>query len=360
MAILSLERAAPCGVALFLWGKMWHGRAMSKQMIFVPAEWSPQRALWVGWPHLPDEWGDAFVSVRVEIEAFVRAAAVYVPVRVACGSARARQSAHDALAGAENVSLVDVPAGDIWLRDTGPVVGRSGRALLGLTFGFNGWGGKYVMPGDTETAVAICGEEGLSVQAHDFILEGGAIDLDGDGMLLTTRECVLNANRNGWTQDQAEAALREAFGVSEIIWIDEGLIGDHTDGHVDNIARFVAPGHAVCQTPSGADDPQAERLAAVEAALRAAGLRVTTLPSPGRIMDAGGEMMPASHMNFTLVNGAVLLPVYEDIYGAQAADVMQALFPDREIVCLSATHILAGGGSFHCMTREIPDLGEMA
>jgi agmatine deiminase len=338
---------------------MWHGRAMSEQMIFVPPEWAPQRALWVGWPHLLEEWGDAFISAQVEIAAFVRAAAAYVPVRVACGSAMARQRAGLALAGIENVYLEDVPAGDIWLRDTGPIVGRSGKSLLGLTFGFNGWGGKFVMPGDTETAAAICGQERLAVQAHDFILEGGAIDLDGAGRLLTTRECVLNTNRNGWTQDQAEAALKAALCVSEIIWLDEGLVEDHTDGHVDNIARFAAPGHVVCQTPSGTDDPQEERLATAEAALHAAGLRVTTMPSPGRVVGAEGEMMPASHMNFTLVNGAVLLPVYEDTYSAQAADVLRELFPDRDVVCLPALHILSGGGSFHCMTREIPDLGAM-
>lgn len=339
---------------------MWHGRAMSKQTIFVPAEWSPQRALWVGWPHLPDEWGDAFAGAQAEIAGVVRAAARYVPVRVACGRDAARRRAGDVLGDVENVSLVDVPTGDIWLRDTGPIVGRTGEVLLGLTFAFNGWGGKYVMPGDTETVAAICTHEGVPTKSHDFILEGGAIDLDGAGRLLTTRECVLNANRNEWTQEQAETALKAAFGVSEIIWIDQGLVGDHTDGHVDNIARFVAPGHAVCQAASGADDPQAERLASAKAALRSAGVRVTTVPSPGRIVDADGELMPASHMNFTLINGAVLLPVYEDTYGLKAADALQALFPAREIICLPAMHILAGGGSFHCMTREIPDLGEMA
>ena len=215
------------------------------------------------------------------------------------------------------------------------------------------------MPGDTETAAAICAQARIFAQAHDFILEGGAIDVDGAGRLLTTRECVLNTNRNGWTQDQAEAMLMSAVGVSEVIWIARGLVDDHTDGHVDNIARFVGPGHIVCQTPSGGDDPQAERLAAAEMTLRAAGLQVTTVPSPGRIMDDRGEIMPASHMNFTLVNGAVLLPVYEDVYSALAADVLHSLFPERDIVCLPAIHILAGGGSFHCMTREIPDVGEI-
>ncbi|MEL7545551.1 MAG: agmatine deiminase family protein [Pseudomonadota bacterium] len=329
----------------------------------VPPEWAPQAALWVGWPHLRDEWGDAFDQARLEIAAFVRAAARFQPVSIACGSEDARKSAKSTLSDLDgNVTFEAIPTGDIWLRDTGPIVAIDGAGEpRALTFRFNGWGGKYVMPGDTETSAAMAMRAGLPIIAHDFVLEGGAIDVDGAGRLLTTRQCLLNPNRNsGWTGAEVEAALHSAFDIDEIVWLDQGLIGDHTDGHIDNLARFVGPGHVLCQRPSGVDDPQAAVLMAAETLLRASGLKVTTLPSPGRIVGYDGETLPASHMNFTLINGAVMLPFYEPVFSDEAAAVLSTLFPDREIVSCAATAILHGGGSLHCMTREIPQIGPVA
>lgn len=328
----------------------------------VPPELAPQTALWVGWPHLREEWGEAFEKARSEIAAFIAQAARFQLVRVACGSAEARQSAGEELKNTSGqIDLVSVPTGDIWLRDTGPIIAEQDQKPLALTFEFNGWGGKYVMPGDTETAVAIAAEEKLAMESHGFVLEGGAVEVDGAGRLLTTRQCLLNPNRNpGWVEADAEAALRSAFGVEDIFWLDQGLVGDHTDGHIDNLARFVGPGHVLCQTPSGTDDPQADILLAAEAALRDAGLRVSTLPSPGLIHDSNGEPMPASHMNYVIINGAVLLPAYEPLNSAKAAAVLAELFPNREIVSCAARAILQGGGSLHCMTREMPHIGPVA
>ena len=326
--------------------------------VFIPPEWAPQSALWVGWPRLPGEWGDAFDGARTDIARFIRAAAVYLPVKVACGSDDALISARDMCHGVPAISFHPIPTGDIWLRDTGPLIGRRGADFIGACFGFNGWGGKYLMPGDTDTNTAICALESATPVIHDIILEGGSIDLDGEGLCLTTRECLLNPNRNsGWTEAAATARLKSALGLTRLIWLGEGLHGDHTDGHVDNIARFVAPGHAVCQHASGADDPNADRLAAIERDLRAAGLSVSTIPSPGLILDGDGASMPASHMNFTITNKAVLVPIYEDAYSARAVKALAALFPGRTIVPLPAHNILSGGGSFHCMTREVPYLG---
>ncbi len=333
---------------------------MSEPAFFIPPEWAPQSAIWIGWPHLDSEWGDAFEGARREIAQVARRAARYLPVRIACGSEEAEHAAAAALSGCTgSIDLVRIPTGDIWLRDTGPVIAREGNRLRGLGFRFNGWGGKYIMPGDRQTAAALAAAEALAFTAHDFVLEGGAIELDGAGRLMTTRQCLLNPNRNtGWDQAQAEHALRTSFNVDQIIWLDQGLRHDHTDGHIDNLARFVGPGHAVCQTASGADDVQADRLQAAEAQLRASGLQVTTMPSPGRVRDATGADLPASHMNFTLINGAVLLPVYEDQYSRQAVGCLERLFPDRDILTLPARAILAGGGSLHCMTREIPHIGQ--
>ena len=318
----------------------------------IPPEWAPQRALWVGWPRLEHEWSGLMGAARDEIEGFVRAAARFVPVRVAIGDEAAGADA--ARRGLSAVAeLVRVPTGDVWLRDTGPLFASDGTALC---FRFNGWGGKYAMPGDEATAEALAHHEDAEPRLFEVVLEGGSVDLDGAGRVLTTRQCLLNPNRNGeFSEARAEAFLKEALGVSEVVWLGQGLHGDHTDGHVDNLARFVGPGRAVCQAASG-DDPHADVLAEAEADLRAAGLDVVTVPSPGRITDADGEVLPASHMNFTITNGAVLLPVYEERAGASAAEALAAIFPGREVVALPARAILeGGGGAFHCMTREVPD-----
>ncbi len=327
-------------------------RGMTADRTYVPSEGAEQAELWVGWPHLQAEWGDTFDGARVEIADFVQAASRFVPVVVACGSDAAEASAAAAIGGDRAACrLARVPTGDIWLRDTGPVMAEVNGAATALVFAFNGWGGKYVMPGDAETAGAMAAEVGAPVRAHDFVLEGGAIELDGAGRLLTTRQCLLNPNRNPrWDEAAAETALKTAFGVDDVIWLDHGLANDHTDGHVDNLARFIAPGHVLCQRGSGDDDPNAAVYVQIEQALRAAGLQVSTLPSPGLI----GDAMPASHLNFTLTNGALVMPAYEGHYSAAAMIILAELFPRREVMALPARNILSGGGSFHCMTREIP------
>jgi agmatine deiminase len=276
-----------------------------------------------------------------------------VTVKVAAGSKEAAASAKAAIGNA--AEIVELPTGDIWLRDTGPIVTGQGAAREAQLFRFNGWGGKYLMDGDTKTAGAVAAHEGLAARAHDFVLEGGGIDVDGEGRLITTRQCLLNANRNpGLSQDQIEGHLRAALGVEQILWLGDGLANDHTDGHVDNIARFIGPGHVLCQHPAGPDDPNAEVLDEIERTLAAAGLMVSTIPSPGLVHFGDGVPVPASHMNFTITNGAVLVPVYDDRFSAVALAELKALFPGRQVIGLPARGILAGGGSFHCMTREIP------
>ena len=328
-------------------------RSMSDIASRLRPEWAPQAALWVGWPRLVEEWGGDLEGPRKDIAGFIRAASEFVPVKIATGSEDAETSARQAVGDA--AEIVRLPTGDIWLRDTGAVITGSGAARQAQTFRFNGWGGKYLMPGDTDTASAMASAEALPVKAHDLVLEGGGIDVDGEGRLLTTRQCLLNRNRNPELgEGDIEAALRDILGVSEIIWLDDGLLNDHTDGHVDNIARFIGPGHVLCQSPSGNDDPNAEVLEQIETDLIRAGLNVSTIPSPGRVKDEDGNPVPASHMNFTITNGAVLMPVYEDRFSRVALAELGALFEGRKIIGLPARHILNGGGSFHCMTREIP------
>jgi agmatine deiminase len=189
------------------------------------------------------------------------------------------------------------------------------------------------------------------------------VDHDGCGTILATKQTLLNPNRNGWTAEQAEAALA-SFGTRKVIWVDEGLIGDHTDGHIDNIARFVAPGRVVCQAPAGGNDPNAAILDAIarglEAAMDAKGrrLEVIRIPGAGLYHNAAGGISPASHMNFVIANAVVVVPVYETATQDKALAALQAVFPDRKVIGVSSRGLLgsgdAGGGSFHCITQEEP------
>jgi agmatine deiminase len=261
------------------------------------------------------------------------------------------------LALGKSAEVIPAAFGDIWFRDTGPIFTVGGKAH---GFQFNGWGGKYQLPHDGEVGARIALAAGAEYKRHDFILEGGAIEMDGEGALITTRQCLLNPNRNPhWTEEGAEASLKKALGIEKVLWLDEGLMNDHTDGHVDNLARFVAPGRVVCQAPGGRSDPNhdvLEEIALSLAAMRDAQgrkLDVIRIPSPGIVADEDGEIVPASHMNFIIGNSTVVVPVYSGT-GDDAVNALAPLFPGRKVVGLSSHAILTGGGSFHCITQQEP------
>ena len=323
----------------------------------VPAEWAPHRAMWVGFPSHEDLWEDSLAPAQAEVAALVRALAGPGRERVklmVAGEAAARAAA-TLLDGTANLEIVPGVFGDIWLRDTGPIL-TSGAAAA---FRFNGWGGKYELPGDDTVADQIAAHAGVSLARHDFVLEGGALDHDGQGTVLTTRQCLLNPNRNrGWRAGDAERALADALGVRSILWLDQGLMNDHTDGHVDNVARFVAPGVVACPAAFGLDDPNAPVYDAAARDLAGfvdatgAPLKVIRIPSPGRLVGSDHRVIPASHMNFLIADGAVIVPTYGDPAGAWAVQALEVLFPDRSVIGLPATALLTGGGAFHCITQQ--------
>jgi agmatine deiminase len=319
----------------------------------VPAEWAPHKAIWTAWPSDPLLWQDDLDPARQEVGAMVRALAAGDVVKVLVNGELAAASAR--LAFGDVAELVPARFGDIWLRDIGPIFTDAGAAA---TFRFNGWGGKYVLEGDDEVAGLIAARAGAEIAAYDFILEGGAVEVDGEGALITTRQCLLNPNRNpGWTQSDAEQALQRSLGVNKVLWLDKGLANDHTDGHVDNLVRFVAPGRVVAQTPSG-DDPNAAVLMEIADALRGMSdargrpLEVVLIPSPGCV-EEDDEAVPASHMNFVIGNEAVVVPTYSE-YGPAAVEALAPLFPGRRVIGSPARAILTGGGAFHCITQQEP------
>lgn len=328
----------------------------------IPAEWSPHRAMWVGWPSHGELWEDNLEPAQAEVEALVRALAGpgREQVKLMVGKPEALADARARFDGVEGVEVIDGRFGDIWLRDTGPIFGAgSARAAA---FCFNGWGGKYELEHDDTVADQIGQASGVPLDRNDFILEGGALDHDGAGTILTTRQCLLNPNRNtGWTEAKAEAALQGSLGARKVLWLGDGLLNDHTDGHVDNLARFVAPGVVACPIGWGRNDPNdhvydtvARDLSAMTDA-EGRPLKLLRIPSPGFVPDEDERPVPASHMNFLIANGAVVVPTYGDERAAGlACEALATVFPDREIIALPSIAILSGGGSFHCISQQEP------
>lgn len=336
---------------------------VDEAVVVVPAEWSPQRAIWTAWPADAGEWNGDLAAPRRDVAALIGALAkAGNRVRLLVNGMEAEATARAAIADAAEI----VPAryGDIWLRDTGPIFAKRGGDTIALRFATNSWGGKYELPDDATVGDDIARSAGAPIRRFDFVLEGGAVDHDGEGTILTTRQTLLNPNRNGWNKAQAEAALVQAFSARKVIWIDEGLRNDHTDGHIDNIARFVGPGRVVCQLAAGSDDPNAATLdqiaATLSAATDAAGrkLEVVRIPGPGLYRNALGEVGPASHMNFIIANGVVVVPVYGTPSEPAALAALQRVFAGRKVVGVSSRGLLgagaAGGGSFHCITQQEP------
>lgn len=336
---------------------------MSEISLHPPAEWAPHSAIWTAWPADEDLWLENLAPAQAEVAAMVRALAAPGPdgrpgdrMKVLVNGPLAMLSAEKAIG--EVAELIDAQYGDIWLRDTGPIFYSADRCAL---FTFNGWGGKYVLEHDDTVGAFVAIEAGADATRWDRVLEGGAIDWDGEGTMLTTRECLLNPNRNPLMSfEDVRALLGDALGARAVIWIERGLLNDHTDGHVDNIARFLAPGVVACQAPADADDPNTERLNEIADFLktqrdaRGRMLQVVRIPSPGRVENEDGDIVPASHMNFLIGNATVVVPTYGTATAQAAVDALKPFFPGRNVIGLPSNHILSGGGSFHCITQQQP------
>ncbi len=322
-----------------------------------PAEWMPHKSVWTAWPSHPELWLGNMEPARTEVAALIRAIAdggAGEHIELLCATEAAEASARASL-DTTFVTFHRQPFGDIWLRDTGPLfmVGGVGPAAAG--FLFNGWGGKYSLDGDAAVSPFVARMAGVPLMRHDWVLEGGAIDVDGTGLAVTTEQCLLNPNRNpGMTRELAEARLQRDLGIERVLWLGQGLANDHTDGHVDNLARFIAPGVLVMPEARDHDDPNRAVYRDARDRALAARLEVVTVPSPGFIADDDGAPIPASYMNFYVANTSVIIPTYGSKHDDAAVRDIGALFPDREVIGLPANSILTGGGSFHCITQQEP------
>jgi agmatine deiminase len=321
-----------------------------------PAEWTAHDAVWIGFPSHPELWEDDLDPARAEAIAFAQAVhADGAGERVILVAADEESAAAARKLAGDAADVIVEPFGDIWLRDTAPIIlsGKDGRTAA--DFGFNWWGGKYELPGDEDIGARLAVHTGLPVRRCDWIFEGGAIDVNGAGIGVTTEQCLLNPNRNpGLDKAAIEANLARDLGVERLLWLGDGLANDHTDGHVDNLARFVAEGVIAIPEAAGADDPNAAVYADAKDRAEAFGLTVVAIPSPG-LVERDGEMIPASYMNFYIGNAAVVVPLYGAANDEAAVAAIAKIFPTRRVTGFRADHILTGGGSFHCISQQIPE-----
>jgi agmatine deiminase len=268
---------------------------------------------------------------------------------------QARAQAEQLLEGLA-VRLHKLKFGDIWMRDIAPVfLQNPSGEVASVRFVFNGWGGKYLYPGDDEIAAEIQRRLQLPAFASSLVCEGGGLEVDGDGLCLSTREVVLNDNRNpGLSQADAEARMGDALGIERVIWLEQGLLNDHTDGHIDNIARFVGKGRVLCMHAVDRDDPNREVLKQIESDLHAFGLDVVSIPSPGLVLGREGLVLPASYCNFYIANHSVVVPVFGTKHDEAALRAIEQVFPGRTVIDVPAKVFLQEGGTVHCITQQEP------
>lgn len=329
-----------------------------------PAEWEPQEALWFAWPVRRSLWADCFDRVREQIAALYVSAARYQTVRVLCAAAeqdslRALMAAHG---DASRVELFDYQSDDVWIRDFGPLflVHDAERAVGMADWRYNAWGNKFPDQSKDDAASAwMAARLGIRRFSFDQILEGGAVESNGAGALLTTEAVLLNPSRNGLTDaERVERLLESGLGTGQVLWLKNGLAGDDTDGHIDNLARFFkADGILYADTA----DPEsingsalAENRRRLECFRTESGapFDLVALPLPDPILH-DGELLAASYLNFVVLNGAVLVPTFDQPENdARAMEILGECFPGREVLGVDCTDIIKEGGALHCMSQH--------
>ncbi|MFD7598381.1 agmatine/peptidylarginine deiminase [Kitasatospora sp. NPDC059812] len=326
----------------------------------MPAEWTPHDGCLMAWPTRSDLWGETFEEAKREYAQVARAIAEFEPVTMVALPDRGAEAQE--LCG-EGVEVVELPIDDSWFRDSGPifVLGEDGRRA-GVDFRFNAWGGKH-HPYDTDDLIAGRLLERLGVERIDsrMILEGGAITVDGEGTLITTEQCLLNPNRNpGMSKEEIEAELIAKLGVSTIIWLPYGgLLDTETDGHVDGVCAFVAPGKVIVQLPADPEHPDYERMRANHAVLAAAtdarGRKLEILEVPqSAFVEVNGTDVEVGYLNFYIANGGVVVPVADVPEDKGALAAIAAALPGRKVVGVRSRVIAYGGGGVHCITQQVP------
>lgn len=333
----------------------------------MPAEWEPQTAVWYSWPHRHRTWPGNFRPIPVKFAEIVATVSRFQHVHInAAKPLQARALALITRAGADlsRVTLHDHPTDDAWCRDHGPIfVKNDATGEVAITdWEFNAWGGKYpAFDADNQIPQRVAGVLGLRRFSPGIVLEGGSIDVNGAGLLLTSEACLLNPNRNpGLSREQIEQKLRDYLGVQTVLWLGEGIEGDDTDGHVDDLSRFFAADGILTVVERNPRDANyvalQENLERLKSFRTPAGekFRLVELPMP-KGQEINGWRLPMSYANFLIINGAVLMPSFQQPQtDAEAAALLGECFPGREIIPIDCLELVWGLGTLHCISQQQP------
>lgn len=326
----------------------------------MPAEWEPHAGTWLSWPHNEASWPDNFEPVPGTFAGLVEALVNYEPVNILASGAVLEQ-ARTLVGGLPRVSFYDVPTNDAWQRDHGPMflVGPPGSPPALVDWGYNAWGGKYPpFDLDDQVPARVASLLGFRRFEPGIILEGGAVDFNGSGSVLTTEQCLLNPNRNPQHgRADLERYLADYCAARHVIWLGEGIVGDDTDGHIDELARFVGPRTVVAAREPDQQDENYEALEdnfrRLQQATDEQGRKLEviglTMPRPVRYQD---QRLPACYCNFYIANGVVIVPQFDDAADAEAIATLAAVFPNRKVIGLRAVELAWGLGTFHCVTQQ--------
>ena len=333
----------------------------------MPPEWTPHAATWTSWPFDDELWEGQLEAVRDEFTALVATIARFEPVVL---NVRDEETEADARARLEtqhaplkNITFNRVPLNDVWFRDNGPLFIKNAAGQVALTdWSFNAWGEKYAPWDDDDRAPEAVAKK-LSVKRFTVpvVMEGGSLELNGRGVCLTTRSCLLSQRRNpNLSETDLEGVLRATLGVKHVVWLGRGLEGDHTDGHIDTIVRFTGDQTIVCAVTEDEQDanfrPMQDNLTHLRSLRNHAGKPYTVieLPLPKTRLEFQGTRLPPTYANFYIGNGFVVVPQYGDENDQKALEILTPLFPGREVIGLSSKALITGGGSFHCVTQQQP------
>ena len=326
----------------------------------MPAEWEPHEATWIAWPHNRDDWPGRFAPVPWVYGEIVRKLSRVEKVRILVSSAVLERQARGILrkvgASMDAVEFFECPTDRVWTRDYGPLFVKNRQEVAATAWRFNAWAKYDDWKRDAAVPALITERLGIPSWTPGMVLEGGSIDVNGEGLLLTTEECLLSdvqARNPELTRRDIERKLRDYLGVGRVFWLRNGIAGDDTHGHVDDLARFVAPDAVVVVSEEDRSDANYEPLRENYALLKASGLRVTKLPVPRPVVFAG-RRLPASYANFYVANRLVLVPTFNDPADRAALTTLAKCFPDREVTGINCTELIWGLGALHCMTQQQP------
>lgn len=331
----------------------------------MPAEWEPHEATWLTWPHNAESWPgklETIPPIYAEwISVLTQGEKVFLNVNDQVMEDQARQLLENAGVDLSQVLFHHFPTNDSWMRDCGPLFVKNKNSLAMTDWEFNKWGGKYPPWNlDNQIPQKISEQYGFSRYSPGIVMEGGSIEVNGQGTLLTTTSCLLNKNRNPQlSQDQIEKYLKDYLGVTHILWLGDGIVGDDTDGHIDDLTRFVDPTTVVTVLEENKSDENyhilQDNLKRLEKMKDQSGnsLNIILLPMPDPVVFEG-QRLPASYANFYIANKHVVVPVFRDKKDERALEILQKCFPSRKVVGIDASDLIWGLGAFHCLSQQQP------